>query len=52
MNSNDYVWFFIVTTLINTNLGLYNTSKNTEQDKQNQEILIKLDKIMEILSDE
>ena len=47
--NNDYVWFFIITSLINTNLGLYNTSKNTEQNIQNKEMLDKLDKIMEKL---
>lgn len=51
MNSNDYVWFFIITSLINTNIGLYNTSKNNEQDMQNKEILNKLDMILEKLNE-
>lgn len=51
-NTNDWTWFFIVSTLLNTNLGIYNSSKNQEQDRQNQEILDKLDLILEKLNEQ
>ena len=51
MNNNDYTWFFIIMSVINTNLGLYNSSKNEEQDKQNKEILNKLNTILEKLNE-
>lgn len=51
MNNRDYTWFFIFMSLFNTNLGMSNKSKNIAQEKQNQEILEKLDKILEKLSE-
>lgn len=52
MNNQDYTWFFIVMSILNTNIGMYNSSKNEEQDKQNKEILSKLDMILEKLNEQ
>ena len=51
MNNNDYLWFFIVSTVINTDIAIYNSKKNIEQDSQTKEILEKLDKILELLNE-
>lgn len=52
MGNDDYTWFFIFMSLFNSNLGLSNNAKNIEQEKQNKEILEKLDRILEILENE
>lgn len=52
MNNNDYVWWFAILGLFNTNIGISNFDKNKEQADRQVRIEQKLDKILEILSNE
>ena len=52
MNNTDYTTFFIFMSLFNSSLGMTNMSRNEIQEKQNQEIIDKLDKILEILNEQ
>lgn len=51
MNNNDYTWYFIIMSILNTNIGLSNVSKNQYQADMQNEINKKLDKILSILGD-
>ena len=48
-NNNDFTWWFIVMSLINTNLGVSNVEKNNLQEQRQKNIELKLDKILNIL---
>lgn len=45
----DIEWLFLILTLFNTNLGMNNSSKNSEQYKNLQEIHDSLDAVNEKL---
>lgn len=49
MNNNDYTLFFAFMSLFNTNLGLSNLDKNTEQEERQKRIEQKLDKLLELI---
>ena len=49
--NNDYTYWFIFMSLFNTSLGLNNLGKNETQDAKQQEILDKLNRILEKLND-
>lgn len=51
MNNNDYTLFFITMALFNTNIGLMNVEKNTEQYERQLSIEQKLDKLINLLED-
>ena len=51
MGNNDFTWFFIFMSLFNTNLGLTNIEKNTEQYERQIRIEQKLDKLINLLED-
>lgn len=46
MNNNDYTLWFAFMSLFNTNLGLSNLDKNTEQEERQKRIEEKLDNII------
>lgn len=48
MNQNE--WWFALTTLFNTSIGLSNMQKNSEQELRQNRIEEKIDKILEILN--
>lgn len=52
MNNNDYVWWFAIISLFNTNLGLSNLGKNEEEEKRQIRIENKLDKLLELIGNE
>lgn len=51
MGNNDWTFFFVFMSLFNTSLGLSNIDKNTEQEKKQDRIEKKLDKIISLLED-
>lgn len=51
MNNNDYVSWFAIISLFNTNLGLSNFSKNNEQEEKQQRIEKKLDKLIKLVEE-
>lgn len=50
MNNNDYTFWFAFMSLLNTNIGLTNIEKNTEQYERQKRIEEKLDKLLELMS--
>ena len=43
MNDNDYAWWFAMTSLINTSIGLSNVERNKDQEERQKRIESKLD---------
>lgn len=41
----DIDWLFLALTLFNTNIGLYNTQKNQEERKHQDDMIRKLDEL-------
>ena len=46
MDNNDYTLWFALMSLFNTNLGLSNLNKNTEQEERQKRIEAKLDELL------
>ena len=49
MNNNETTLWFALISLFNTSVGLSNVEKNIEEEKRQQRIEKKLDKILEFL---
>lgn len=45
--NNDYTFWFAFMAMFNTSIGLSNVERNKTQEKQNQEILDKLNLILD-----
>ena len=49
MKNNEFMFWFAIVSLFNTNLGLSNFDKNAEAEERQKRIEMKLDKILEMM---